>query len=128
VRSAAVGIKKKDIAMYAKQKNQWNRKPKATKILPEIWRFYNIPTPIPEYQFLIERRFKIDYAWPLPLVAMEIEGGIWTNGRHIQPKGFQTDMYKYNKLAELGWLLLRYEPKKIDYEQIRKTIYSKLKK
>lgn len=122
----AAGTKRKEGAMYVRPKSNLKQPPKQTIIPAVIWRNFDIPKPIPEYQFLIERKFRIDYAWPLQKVAMEIEGGIWTNGRHIQPKGFKIDMYKYNMLAELGWLLLRYEPKKIDYDQIKRTIDSKV--
>lgn len=118
----------KENVMYVNQLNNWKQKAKQTIILPAIWVHYGIPKPIPEYQFLIERQFRIDYAWPLHLVAMEIEGGIYTNGRHVRPKGFKQDMFKYNVLAELGWLLLRYEPKKIDFDQIKRTIDSKVNK
>lgn len=94
----------------------------STKIYPEIWDSYEIPQPIPEYNFLINRKFCIDYAWPNLSLALEIEGGIYTNGRHITPKGFIKDIEKYNLLTENGWFLLRYPPKKIDYLQIKRTV------
>ena len=102
--------------------------PKKTSIFPEIWKRYNIPAPIPEYQFLVNRKFRIDYAWPEYLVGMEIEGGIYSGGRHITPKGFINDMEKYNLMNEHGWNLLRYAPKKIDYLQILKTIENNKKR
>lgn len=97
-------------------------KPQTTIIYPQIWRNFKIPAPIPEYQFKIERKWKIDYAWPEMNIALEIEGGIWTKGRHITPKGYLKDLEKYNSLAEYGWLLLRYQPNKINFYQIKKTI------
>ena len=93
-----------------------------TIIMPAIWDRFRIPAPIPEYQFCLERKWRTDYAWPEFSIALEIEGGIYCGGRHITPKGFIKDLEKYNKLAELGWLLLRYEPNKIDYFQVKKTI------
>ena len=91
-------------------------------IIPAIWKKFKIPAPIPEYRFCIERKWRIDYAWPELLIALEIEGGIWSKGRHITPHGFLRDMEKYNKMSENGWLLLRYEPNKIDFIQVKKTI------
>ena len=38
---------------------------------------------------------------------MEIEGGIWTKGRHTRGKGFLADIEKYNALSERGILLFR---------------------
>lgn len=99
------------------------RRDSRTSIPPYIWKSFNIPLPIPEYHFVTNRRWRIDYAWPCPhRVAVEIEGGIWTKGRHVQPQGFIEDMEKYNMLSETGWILLRYEPKKIDYEQIKRVL------
>jgi very-short-patch-repair endonuclease len=108
--------------MLAKQKNNKRKISKQTIIPPQIWVYYRIPLPIPEYRFTMERKFRIDYAWPVQHVAVEIEGGIWIKGRHIQPGGFKKDMYKYNLLSEQGWFLLRYEPKNIDYMQIKHLI------
>ena len=31
-----------------------------------------------------------------PDILVEVEGGIWTGGRHTQPKGFIADIEKYN--------------------------------
>lgn len=42
------------------------------------------------------------------MIAVEIEGGIWTLGRHSRGKGMENDMIKYNAAAELGWRVLRY--------------------
>ena len=63
----------------------------------------------PEHQFC-ERRWRLDLAWPAKKLAVEIEGGIWTRGRHTRPRGFLGDMEKYNRLAVLGWCLLRFTP------------------
>lgn len=79
---------------------------------------YGLPLPVPEYQFHPGRRWRFDYAFPLHMVAVEIEGGAWTNGRHTRGKGFVADLEKYNAAALLGWQLLRYTPDQIS-EAIR---------
>ena len=86
-----------------------------------------LPRPAFEYRFHPKRRWRIDIAYPEILLAIEIEGGVWTRGRHVRGKGFLGDIEKYNALTECGWHLLRYQPGKIDYEQIRR-IYNKLPK
>lgn len=68
------------------------------------------------------RKWRIDYAWPEYKVALEIEGGVWTNGRHVRPSGYIKDMEKYNSMEMYGWLLLRYVPAGINYGQIRNAI------
>jgi hypothetical protein len=41
-------------------------------------------------------------------VAVEFEGGIWSNGRHIRGKGYARDVEKYNLAVLEGWRVLRY--------------------
>lgn len=69
-----------------------------------------LPRPVPEYVFAKPRKWRLDYAWPAERVALEVEGGVWTRGRHTRPTGFLRDMEKYNRLACLGWRLLRVTP------------------
>lgn len=100
-----------------------NSKTYQTLIPAYIWRSVGIIQPIPEFRFTLERRWRIDYAWPEVKVAVEIEGGIYLpKCRHTTPKGFKEDIKKYNKMVEMNWLLLRYIPQEIDYSQIKKVI------
>lgn len=86
------------------------------------WTFFKIPAPHPEYKFHPVRKWRIDYAWPETKVAVEIEGGVWNGGRHVQPRGFIKDIEKYNSMALCGWLLLRFTPDKIDFRLIKNAI------
>ncbi len=79
-----------------------------------------LPMPHPEYRFHPTRKWRIDYAWPLAKVALEVEGGVWTGGRHTRGAGFVRDMAKYNELARAGWRLIRTTPAGLhDLETIR---------
>lgn len=69
-----------------------------------------LPMPTPEYRFDSKRRWRIDFCWPAYLVALEIEGGVFTRGRHTRPTGFLRDMEKYNRAAELGYRIFRCTP------------------
>lgn len=91
-----------------------------------IWTALGIPDPTPEYRFDSKRRWRIDYAWPDVRLAVEIEGGAWTRGRHTRGKGFLGDIEKYNALASSGWTLLRYTPAVIRYDQVV-GVYKRLK-
>jgi len=66
-----------------------------------------IPGAIKEYRFHPIRAWRFDYAWPSYMIALDIEGGIWTNGRHVRGKGFIGDLSKYNEAAMMGWCVLR---------------------
>jgi hypothetical protein len=57
-----------------------------------------------------KRLWKFDYAIPEKLVAVEIEGGVYVQGRHTRGQGYIKDMEKYNAAIELGWVVLRYTP------------------
>jgi very-short-patch-repair endonuclease len=66
-----------------------------------------------EYRFHPERRWRFDYAWPSAKVAVECDGGIYTQGRHSRGPGQEADNEKLNKAATLGWVVLRFGPKAI---------------
>lgn len=68
----------------------------------------NAPQPVREYRFQPPRRWRFDLAWPEQKIAIELEGGIWTGGRHTRGKGFEADCEKYNMAALMGWRVLRY--------------------
>lgn len=73
-----------------------------------------LPIPIVEYRFDTVRMFRFDFAWPARFIALECEGGIWTNGAHTRGKHFNSDCQKYNLAGKLGWRVLRYTPNIID--------------
>ena len=53
------------------------------------------------------RQWRLDFAWPDRKVAIEIEGGVWSRGRHVRPKGFIDDCEKYNAATLNGWRVYR---------------------
>ena len=63
-----------------------------------------------EFRFHKVRRWRFDFAIPELKIAIEIEGGSWTQGRHTRGAGFQGDMEKYNTAQLMGWKVLRYTP------------------
>ena len=66
-----------------------------------------LPPPVEEHRFAPPRRWRFDLAWPDRRLALEIEGGVWTGGRHVRGKGYEADCIKYNQAALLGWRVLR---------------------
>ena len=67
-----------------------------------------IPKPVAEYKFSQNRRFRFDYCWLDNMLAVELEGGTWVNGRHSRGKGFASDCEKYNLAVLGGWRVLRF--------------------
>jgi very-short-patch-repair endonuclease len=72
-----------------------------------------LPPPVAELQFEPLRRWRFDFSWPDAKIALEVEGGIWSGGRHTRGAGFVGDMAKYNHAARLGWRVLRVQPKEL---------------
>ena len=68
-----------------------------------------LPKPETEYMFARpERRWRFDYAWPSLLISAEVDGAVYTQGRHVRGKGFENDMEKLNEALIRGWRVLRF--------------------
>lgn len=74
---------------------------------------YGLPPIEKEYRFHPTRKWRFDLAFVKDKVAIEIEGGVWTKGRHIRPSGYIKDMEKYNHAAMLGWRKLSFTPEQL---------------
>lgn len=62
-----------------------------------------------EVRFHPSRRWRFDFVvLGLDKVAVEVEGGVWSGGRHTRGRGYIGDMEKYNEAALMGWKVLRY--------------------
>jgi very-short-patch-repair endonuclease len=67
-----------------------------------------LPAPEREYKFAPDRKWRFDFAWPARMLAVEVEGGVYSGGRHTRGSGFVKDVEKYNAAAMLGWRVLRF--------------------
>jgi len=65
---------------------------------------------VKEYKFHPVRKWRFDYAIPEHKIALEVEGGVWTGGRHTSSVGFLKDMEKYNTATLMGWRVFRTTP------------------
>lgn len=72
-----------------------------------------LPEPLPEFVFHPKRKWRFDYAFITTRLAVEIEGGIWSQGRHVRGAGMLADMRKYSAAALLGWRILYYQPSEL---------------
>jgi len=70
-------------------------------------RAYKLPTPEREFRFTKGRRFRFDFAWVAQKVALEVEGGVWSGGRHSRGAGFNSDCEKYALATLEGWRVFR---------------------
>ena len=74
-------------------------------MLKERW-----PDAVAEFRFHPTRKWSADFAIPSERLLIEVEGGIFSGGRHTRGAGFMGDMEKYNAAAMLGYRVLRYSP------------------
>ena len=72
-----------------------------------------VPPYTTEHVFSPPRKWRFDMAWAEHMLALEIEGGTHTRGRHTRPIGYQNDCEKYNNAVLLGWRVLRVTSKHI---------------
>ena len=79
-----------------------------------FWASRGLPEPFSEYKLSHDRRWRLDFAWPYVKVAIEIEGGIFSFGRHTRGLGFFNDMAKMNMAQRLGWDVYRFTPEQLD--------------
>ena len=68
----------------------------------------NLPIPEKEYRFHPVRKWRVDFCYPADHIAIEVEGGTWSGGRHTRGSGFEKDCEKYNELALTGFYLYRF--------------------
>ena len=67
-----------------------------------------------EYRFAAPRRFKADFCCPIAKVIIEIQGGIWADGRHSRGSGLYSEYEKLCIAASLGYLVFLLSEEMID--------------
>jgi len=83
--------------------------------------------PAIEHRFDETRRWRFDAAFPSERVAVEIEGAVWTQGRHTRGSGFVADLSKYNAAALAGWCVLRVTPQMVKSGEALRLIEAALR-
>lgn len=72
------------------------------------------PEPVKEFKFHPTRKYRFDLCWPSSMVAFEREGGVWSGGRHVRGKGYESDAEKYSWAAIMGWCVVRASTRQIE--------------
>jgi hypothetical protein len=74
---------------------------------------HQLPIPDAEWVFAPPRRWRFDFAWPDQRVALEIQGGLFVQGRHTRGAALLKEHEKLNAAAALGWRVLYTSPSHI---------------
>jgi very-short-patch-repair endonuclease len=81
-----------------------------------------VPEPVREHRFHPTRRWRIDFCWPLHMLAVECEGGIYRGGGHTSVGGMKRDFEKGNALTLAGYRLLRFHGDQVRSGEATETI------
>ena len=90
-------------------------------------RVTKLPPPLREFRFHPQRRWRFDFAWPAAKLAVEVEGGVYSGGRHTRGKGFENDCEKQNSAVLRGWRVLRFTGPQVKSAYALAVIESALK-
>ncbi|SSO21328.1 Protein of uncharacterised function (DUF559) [Acinetobacter nosocomialis] len=66
-----------------------------------------------EYKFHPTRKWRADFFITGTKILVEVEGGIWSGGRHTRGKGYLGDMEKYNEASAMGFTVLRFSTEQV---------------
>jgi hypothetical protein len=102
------------------------------KIVVAFFEQSGVPTPELEWRFHEARRWRFDFAWrdsdykgrilTGTSVALEVQGGIWTAGRHSRGAAMIKEWEKLNEAAIQGWRILYCQPRDLMTKQTADTI------
>lgn len=103
-------------------------------IVLAFWRDCGLPPALLEHKFDRYRRWRFDFAFPAVIaenhvaggVAIEVQGGIWTRGRHTRGSGLIKEYEKLNAAAVAGWRVLYCTPPEVMTLKFARTIRAAL--
>lgn len=70
------------------------------------WFWEHKLAPFTEFRFDEKRKWRFDFAWPEWRLALEVQGGLFTNGRHSRGAALLKEHEKLNAAACAGWRVL----------------------
>lgn len=65
-----------------------------------------LPLGVGQHRFIEGRQHRFDRAYPEQKVAVEVQGGSWSQNGHARPSMVQRDCLKLSMAAALGWRCL----------------------
>ena len=79
-----------------------------------------------EFEFHQVRKWRADFHLVGKKILVEVEGGIWSGGRHTRGKGYIGDMEKYNAATMMGYQVIRFSTDQVKsglaIQQIEKMV------
>ena len=79
-----------------------------------------------EFEFHPKRKWRADFHLVGKKILVEVEGAIWSGGRHTRSKGYIGDMEKYNAATMMGFQVIRFSTDQVKsghaIQQIEKMV------
>lgn len=79
-----------------------------------------------EYRAVKGRKWRADFAWPDQMVIVEIQGGVFSRGRHTRGAGYTADRRRQNALTAEGWRVFEATPEMVRTGEILKLLSEKV--
>jgi hypothetical protein len=83
---------------------------------------HGLPVPIFEFKFSTKRKWRFDVLFQSragsPDVAIEIQGGLFTKGRHNQGAALIKEYEKINEAQLAGYVVLLVTPQQVDSGEV----------
>jgi hypothetical protein len=101
------------VADYVRKLEQDARAHEAEDLLLAQIRMANLPEPDREFTFAkkaLKRLWRFDFSWSKDgmKLAVEVNGGVYSRGRHSRGAGQEEDFIKVNEAQMLGWWVLQF--------------------
>lgn len=74
---------------------------------------WKLPAPVVEHKFCEGRHWRMDYAWPAYSIGLEVDGGLFSGGRHARGAGILKEHEKMNAAACMGFRIIRRTPQNL---------------
>mgnify|MGYP000920256544 CR=1 FL=1 len=87
-----------------------------------LWQVRQGPELVREYRFHHLRKWRFDYYHEPTKTGIELEGGLYSGGRHTRAAGYQGDIEKYNDAAMRGITVLRLGTGQVDHQHVAEII------
>ena len=91
---------------------------------PDFWKRRGLPEPIAEFRFHPTRKWRLDLFFSCANVAVEINGGIWIQGRHTRGSGQIKDFEKLNEAQRMNIKVFQFTPQQMPLESTAEFLRS----
>jgi very-short-patch-repair endonuclease len=70
----------------------------------------NATKPERQFRYADDRKWTADFCYPAARLLIEVQGGVWSGGRHTRGAGYERDRVKYFEAQLRGWRVIEVTP------------------